>query len=237
MSSPVVSSRAVSSRAAALPTDEVERDLAAATSSPDVVVVGVDEVGRGALAGPVAVGACALRIVDGLVTTVLPEGVKDSKKLSPRRREALAPRIREAAQACAVGWASAAEIDEHGIMRALELASARALAEVAAATRIDAVLMDGTADVITPALTGVLDPLPHVRVRAKADRDCVSVAAASVLAKVARDTHMVVLDAAAPVYGWAGNKGYGSAAHREALVASGPHPEHRRSWNLLGDRR
>jgi ribonuclease HII len=227
----------VSTSSASAPTDELERDLAAHVPTSDVVVVGVDEVGRGALAGPVAVGACAIRIREGQVVSPLPEGVRDSKKLSPRRREALEPQIREAAWAQGIGWASAAEIDEHGIVRGLELASARALGEVARSTRIDAVLMDGNADVISPVLEGLLDPLPRVRVRVRADRDCVSVAAASVLAKVSRDAHMVALDELAPVYGWAGNKGYGSAAHRTAIAEHGAHPEHRHSWNLLGARR
>jgi ribonuclease HII len=219
------------------PTTAVEQALAAqvriarGTTDP-VVVVGVDEVGRGALAGPVAVGACAVLVAADGTLTPLPPGIRDSKSLTALRRTRLAPQITEAAAASAIGWAEAAEIDGIGIVPALELAATRALQTLR--IRIDAVIMDGVADVVTPALHGLLDPLPLVHVQPKADRDCVSVAAASVVAKVARDELMVGLDAQSPHYGWAGNKGYGSAAHRQAIAEHGAHTQHRHTWNLTG---
>lgn len=212
------------------PTTEAERAIAAALGG-SATVVGIDEVGRGAIAGPVVVGACALRIEDGRVTTPLPEGVRDSKALTARRREALVDPIREAAPGTALGWASAAEIDAHGILAALTLAAVRAVD--ALEVPVDAVLLDGNVDVLGAHLMpGADGGVPAVTLRVGADRDCVSVAAASVLAKVARDAHMVALADEAPVYGWASNKGYGAAAHRDALARVGAHSEHRRSWNL-----
>lgn len=198
----------------------------------DAVVVGIDEVGRGAIAGPVVIGACALLIRGGATAVPLPAGVRDSKALSAARREALVEPLRSSVHAHALGWASPAEIDEHGILPALTLAATRAIAAIPGP--IDAIIMDGSVDVITPALLGLLDPVPPVRLQVKADRDCLSVAAASVLAKAARDAHMVQLAEAAPDYGWAQNKGYASAVHREALRTRGLHEEHRRSWNLVG---
>lgn len=215
------------------PTLEVEAALARRLGDGPRIVVGVDEVGRGALAGPVAVGACALRFEDGH-DPVLPEGVRDSKKLTAKRREALVGPVREAALASAVGWASPAEIDEIGILPALTRAALRALTALDVA--IDAILLDGDVDVLTPALaaaaSGTGRPVPQVELRVAADRDCASVSAASILAKVARDARMVELDALAPDYGWASNKGYGAAAHREAIDRLGAHEHHRRSWRL-----
>ncbi|MGP9537799.1 ribonuclease HII [Brachybacterium sp. AOP43-C2-M15] len=211
------------------PTLVTETALAARRGPGTRIVVGVDEVGRGALAGPVAVGACAIEVVDGRPAP-LPEGVRDSKKLTARRREGLVAPILEAGRGGAVGWASAAEIDEVGIMAALTRAALRALD--ALALEIDAILLDGDVDVLTPALATAERPAPLVELRVAADRDCASVAAASILAKVARDAHMVDLDADAPEYRWASNKGYGSAAHREAIDRLGAHEHHRRSWRL-----
>lgn len=212
------------------PTLETELALAARCGPGPQIVVGVDEVGRGALAGPVAMGACALLIEDGAVAP-LPTGVRDSKALSARRREALVDPVREAAHASSVGWASAAEIDEVGIVEALTRSALRAL-EALELPRIDAVLLDGSADVLTGRLSADGRPAPLVELRVKADRDCASVSAASILAKVARDAVMVELDALAPEFAWASNKGYGSAAHREAIDRLGPHEQHRRSWRL-----
>lgn len=211
------------------PTLELELELAARRGPGRRVVVGIDEVGRGALAGPVAVGACALEIIDGQVVP-LPEGVRDSKKLTARRREALVDPILDAALGGAVGWASAAEIDGIGIMAALTRAALRALDSLD--LELDAILLDGDVDVLTAALTTAEHPAPLVELRVAADRDCASVAAASILAKVARDSLMIQLDAEAPDYAWASNKGYGSAAHREAIDRCGVHEHHRRSWRL-----
>lgn len=211
------------------PTLELELALAARRGPGRRIVVGIDEVGRGALAGPVAVGACAVEIIDGL-PPLLPDGVRDSKKLTARRREALVEPIRASAAGASVGWASPAEIDEIGIMPALTRAALRALESLA--LEIDAILLDGDVDVLSGALATADRPAPMVELRVSADRDCASVAAASILAKVARDARMVELDAMAPEYCWASNKGYGSAAHREAIDRLGAHEHHRRSWRL-----
>ncbi|MCS6712324.1 ribonuclease HII [Brachybacterium sp. EF45031] len=217
----------MTTRSRPAPTLQVETGLARQLRPHgEAIIVGLDEVGRGALAGPVVIGACAIRMVDAEPMTVLPPEVRDSKLLTPRRREALAPRIRQAAPT-ASGWASAAEIDELGILPALARAARRAL--TALELPVHAILLDGSVDVL--ARDG-LGAQASVTVRVGADRDCASVAAASVVAKVERDAHMQRLDADAPQYGWAGNKGYGSAAHRQALREYGAHPEHRRSWNL-----
>lgn len=214
---------------AAVPTLDLERELALQRGLGRQVVVGIDEVGRGALAGPVAVGAVALEFHDGEVAP-LPDGVRDSKKLTARRREALVDPIRDAVLAGAVGWAEPAEIDEIGIMGALTRAALRALE--ALDVDLDVILLDGDVDVLSSALAAADRPAPLVHLRVAADRDCASVSAASILAKVARDQRMVELDAEAPDYAWASNKGYGSAAHREAIDRLGPSDHHRRSWRL-----
>lgn len=220
---------------ASAPTLTAEVELARAAGPGERIVVGIDEVGRGALAGPVAMGACAVLARDGEIAE-LPAGVRDSKKLTARRREALVAPIRESALATTVGWASAAEIDEAGIMTALTRAALRALDALVlpAGARIDAILLDGNADVLSPALGARGGHVPAVALRVGADRDCASVAAASIVAKVARDAHLVELDALRPEYGWAGNKGYGSASHRAAIEAHGTCEHHRRSWRLGG---
>ena len=133
--------------------------------------------------------------------------------------------------ASAVGWASNDEIDEIGIMRALGLATIRALADLRAHGIVpeDAiVLLDGNYDYITPAgAQGCV-----VRPVIKADRDCASAAAASVIAKVARDALMTELHDELPAYNWASNKGYASPDHREAIREHGISPHHRASWSI-----
>ncbi|KUG51678.1 ribonuclease HII [Serinicoccus chungangensis] len=199
------------------------------------VLVGMDEVGRGALAGPVSVGVVA---IDASCRTA-PQGVKDSKLLTAAARERLVPRIRRWALAHAVGHAWPQEIDDLGIMAALRLAGERALAGLDA-TRPDLVLLDGNHDWLTdPAragLLGLLDgpPRPPVRTMVKADLRCSSVAAASVLAKVERDGLMVQASTEprhAP-YLWDQNKGYAAPEHQDALRRLGPSDWHRRSWNI-----
>ncbi|MFC7466332.1 ribonuclease HII [Brachybacterium sp. GCM10030252] len=214
------------------PTLDAELALASRCGPGRRIVVGIDEVGRGALAGPVAMGACAIEVIDGRAAA-LPEEVRDSKLLTARRREALVAPIRESILAGSVGWASAAEIDEIGIIRALTRAAVRAID--ALAIDIDAIVLDGNVDVLSAELARAADgarPTPVVELRVAADRDCASVAAASIFAKVARDAEMVALDALAPDYCWASNKGYGSAAHRRAIETLGVHEHHRRSWRL-----
>lgn len=219
----------------AVPTLRVERQL---MRDGAAVVCGVDEVGRGALGGPVTVGMVA---IDARVSRS-PAGVRDSKLLSPAAREALEPRIRRWARAHAVGHATAAEIDEIGIIAALRRAALRAWAQLSVPA--DVILLDGSHDWLTPPGQGsLLEPddtdalasgLPPVVTRVKADLTCTTVAAASVLAKTERDRVMVSLAADHPEYGWAQNKGYASPDHLAALGHRGPCPEHRRSWRLPG---
>ncbi|WP_424465978.1 ribonuclease HII [Pseudoclavibacter helvolus] len=205
------------------PTLDLERELL--RTAP--VVIGVDEVGRGAIAGPVAVGACA---VDGArVSLGAPAGIRDSKLLSAKRRLEAREGIEGWALGVGVGYASAAEIDEHGITACLGAAAKRALAELHAngVPVADAVvLLDGAHDWLTPCLSTPL----RVVVRPKADRDCTSVAAASVIAKLDRDAIMTSAAEAHPQYLWESNKGYGSAAHLAAITASGPSELHRHTW-------
>lgn len=204
------------------PTDLVERELFATGST---LIIGVDEVGRGAIAGPVAVGMSVMSASCG----AHPVGVRDSKLLSEKKRVELAPLLREWSVASAVGLASPQEIDELGIVHCLGLAAKRALGSLHVAgipVATSTILLDGNSDWLNPILSSPLD----VRTRVKADRDCVSVAAASVIAKVHRDELMVAAHEARPDFGWAGNKGYGSTQHMEAVRALGPSDFHRRTW-------
>jgi len=204
------------------PTLEVELGLLADGAT---CVIGCDEVGRGALAGPVGVGVAA---IDGTLGT-MPLGLRDSKMLSQPRREALAPLAVAWVLHSAVGLASANEVDEIGIIAALGLAGKRALAELFAAgvdVRGSVVLLDGNDDYLNKALATPLSVVTRIR----ADQDCASVSAASVIAKVHRDRLMIAADAATPGYGWSGNKGYGSAEHMAAIGRLGPTGLHRKSW-------
>jgi len=178
-------------------------------------VAGLDEVGRGALCGPVFAGAVILG--DEIDTS----GLDDSKRLTARQREALALRVRRDAHAVAIGVCQPDEIDRLNILRATQLAMRRAVE--ALARRPDLVLVDGHLPV--PALA-----LPQ-RAIVKGDAQSVSIAAASIVAKVARDAEMQRLDERFPGYGLSGNKGYGSEEHREALRRLGPSAAHRRSFH------
>ena len=202
------------------PTLTFERELFAGGAR---LIIGMDEVGRGALAGPVAVGVCAISSSDEF-----PTGLRDSKLLSAKRRVELDPLVRVWG-ACAVGDASAQEIDELGITRCLGLAGHRALValhELGVPVGDAVVLLDGKHDWLTPVLNS---PLPVVT-RIKADQDCGVVAGASVVAKVWRDDLMVSLSAEHPEFGWDGNKGYGAAVHMSAIATHGPTAWHRRTW-------
>lgn len=216
----------------AVPTFAVERGL---LQGPANTLAALDEVGRGALAGPVTVGA----VLVGVGIRDAPPGVRDSKLLSAAARRRLIEPIHSWAWACAVGHASAAEIDQRGIMGALRLAGFRALRRLPQPP--DIVLLDGTVDFLAhsadlfsnrAAAEDDVIPAGVVITRAKADRDCASVAAASVLAKVARDALMADLASRFPMYGWERNKGYGTADHAAAISSWGPCDEHRRSWRL-----
>ncbi|MEJ5887758.1 ribonuclease HII [Pseudokineococcus marinus] len=193
-------------------------------------MAGVDEVGRGALAGPVSVGVA---VVDAATRTA-PAGLRDSKLLAPEAREALAPRLRRWAPAHAVGHASAGEVDALGIVRALRLAGRRALEQLAVVP--DVVLLDGSHDWLsTPVPRGGARTDPWlVRTQVKADLRCAAVAAASVLAKTERDALLRDLGARDERYGWSGNKGYSAPDHLAALRRHGPCVQHRRSWRLPG---
>jgi ribonuclease HII len=207
-----------------VPTLEFERTLVA-TGEADVVIA-IDEVGRGALAGPVTLGAV---LVDGQ-TADAPAGVRDSKQLSARQREALAPRVRSWAIAAEVVDISATRIDEIGIMRALGEGAAQAAALVVrvCAPRNPVVILDGRYDFLTQ-----VDASWRVRTVVKGDATCASIAAASIIAKVHRDAVMRSMHTDLPEYGWDRNVGYATAAHRAALRDVGVSPHHRRSWRLL----
>lgn len=193
------------------------------------IIIACDEVGRGALAGPVAVGAA---VIDPARSRKrVPAGLRDSKLVPEARRPEVAARAAAFVQHSAVGWASSVEVDEIGIIRALGLAAVRAIADLRAHGVVPEealVILDGNHDYITPAGESTLTVRPIV----KADRDCASAAAASVIAKVARDTLMTGLHDDLPAYGWARNKGYASLDHREAISVHGMSMHHRHSWAI-----
>jgi ribonuclease HII len=205
----------------------VERALLASGAS---LVIGCDEVGRGAIAGPVGVGVAVL----DPDRKRIPPGLRDSKLLPEPDRVALDPRVRAWAAASAVGLAGNDEIDGGGISRALGTAGARAIGGLLAlgvGLGGAVVLLDGNWDWLTPGLIAAgLPVLPQVVTRIKADRDCASVSAASVVAKVHRDGLMIDRHDSHPVYGWRSNKGYASRFHYAAIDEHGPCDWHRRTW-------
>jgi len=193
------------------------------------LVIACDEVGRGALAGPVAVGAVVVDERDA--RRRVPEGLRDSKLVPEARRPEVAARAAAWVSESAVGWASSVEIDEIGIIRALGLAAVRALADLAArgvAVGDAIVILDGNHDYISAMSETALEVRPVV----KADRDCASASAASVIAKVSRDTLMGYLHDDSPEYMWSSNKGYASLEHRAAIRERGMSPHHRSSWAI-----
>ncbi|MFD1715884.1 ribonuclease HII [Amnibacterium flavum] len=192
-------------------------------------VIGCDEVGRGAIAGPVGVGLC---VVD--ISRRVPKGLRDSKLLSEPKRVELQPTVARWALWSSVGMASNEEIDAYGLTAALGLAGIRAF-EALCASGFDVtdsvLLLDGKFDWFTPgARAAGLTDAPPVTMRIKADMTCASVSGASVLAKVARDNLMIGHHDTHPHYGWVSNKGYGSAAHWAAINERGATPLHRHSW-------
>ncbi len=195
-------------------------------SFPGRVLAGVDEVGRGPLAGPVCAAAVVLpppaaeRVYAGALA-----GLTDSKQLSPARREAFYEVLSHIPEAAiGVGWCSAAEIDELNILCATHLAMRRAVE--ALPVRADHVFVDGL------PVKGL--PCPSTAI-VKGDAKSLLVAAASVVAKVLRDRYMRDLDVRFPRYGFAANKGYGAEGHVAALFRYGPCPEHRRSFRPVRD--
>ena len=183
------------------------------------LIAGVDEVGRGAWAGPVVAAAVILPLEQPSLRAAL-RGVNDSKLLSPRQRERLAGLIGEAALAVGVGGAGAAEVDRHGLLAATRAAMQRAIAMLA--PQPDALLIDAVD-------LSALVPLPQAS-PLYGDSRSLSIAAASIVAKVARDRWMAGLDERLPGYGFAEHKGYGTAAHCGALERLGVSDAHRRSF-------
>lgn len=200
------------------------------------VVVGLDEVGRGALAGPLTVGAV-------VITTdrLAPTSLTDSKLLTAAKREDLEEPIKEWAADWSLGSVTSQEIDQWGLRLALAVAATRAIDGLK--IRPSHALIDGSFNLLQAPLNvgfGV-DLPPELRYRrlpattlVKGDRKSATIAAASILAKVARDREMVALDDKFPEYGWSSNKGYGAPEHLAALKKLGPSPLHRVSWNIPG---
>jgi len=184
-------------------------------------VAGLDEAGRGALAGPVAVGAVILPNKKTLLSRTL-AGVRDSKQMTPLERESLAPRIQEIALTWSVAFASADEIDSQGIVCATRLAALRALNGLSLSPQY--------------LLTDFRLELPQLDISqtalVKGDVLCLSIAAASVLAKTARDELMRDLDTHYQGYGLGKHKGYGTQAHRSAMLRLGTSPIHRKSFQV-----
>ncbi|MBC7315883.1 MAG: ribonuclease HII, partial [Chloroflexi bacterium] len=184
------------------------------------LVAGLDEAGRGAWAGPVVAAAVIFPQFPEIPPALA--DVRDSKLLNPRQRERCYEAICRLALAWGVGQSSVEEIDTYGIAPATRLAMMRAVAGLSFLPRF--LLID--------AMRLEMLNLPQ-RSLIKGDRQCLSIAAASILAKVTRDREMIALDAALPQYGFARHKGYGTPQHRAALRTWGPSPEHRRSFAPL----
>lgn len=211
-----------------MPDFEIERRL---WRAGHVHVAGVDEAGRGCLAGPVVAAAVILP-----PDAHLP-GLDDSKKLSPEARDGLFDRIHAEALATGIGACSAPEIDRLNVLWASMEAMRRALADLA--LRPGAALIDGNR--VPPEASGARPAVGATAVSAsgvlmepvvKGDARSLSIAAASILAKVTRDRHMIALDLTVPGYGFAGHKGYPTAVHYAALAERGPSVHHRRSFRL-----
>jgi ribonuclease HII len=184
-------------------------------------VVGLDEAGRGALAGPVCVGAVVLPDDNPLLMQTL-SGVRDSKQLTPRKREELTPRIKEIARAWGIGFASADEIDAMGIVPATRLAASRALEAIPFLPEF--------------LLTDFRLELPELDVSqtalVKGDQRSLSIASASIIAKTARDELMIDLDSQYPHYGFARHKGYGTLIHRRMMEKLGFSIVHRKTFQI-----
>ena len=198
-----------------VPTREIEKAMWARGHD---VVVGIDEVGRGAWAGPLMVGAAVLP------RTTRVNGVRDSKLLTERRREFLFERIADWCVTWAVGAASQAECDLLGMSMAQKLAAARAIAGLSVVP--DVAVTDGTWDFVSPNVA-------QVELAVKADLRCLSVAAASILAKVVRDREMRMWAPHYPHWSFDTNKGYPCPVHKSALAGYGPSAIHRRSWVFM----
>lgn len=188
-----------------------------------VLVAGLDEAGRGAWAGPVTAGAAILHLEHHDLLAEL-DGVKDSKLCTPLMRDRLYDLVTNEAIAYGVGHASAAEIDEIGISAATRTAMMRALDTLN--HQPDALLIDGRYTRLSKTT------LPQ-KCLVRGEQQSISIAAASIVAKVSRDRLMIELDAQYPDYGFARHKGYGTAQHRQALQTHGPCPVHRYSFRPI----
>lgn len=193
-------------------------------------LIGLDEVGRGAVAGPIAVGAALL----ALPVAEFPEGLRDSKQLTALARRRMFPLVQQWLLHSSVGYATANEIDEYGITEAQSLAAARALRVVMAEhPQIQSklgIMLDGHFNWLAKGAAAELVAGAQLMFQPKLDRDSALVAAASVVAKVERDALMALRAEEHPHYGWERNCGYGSASHRAAIQQYGLTGEHRKSW-------
>lgn len=194
---------------------------------------GIDEAGRGPLAGPVFAAAVVLGDAGARIA-----GIDDSKKLSASRRELLAVRIKEEALAWAIASATSEEVDRLNILQATMLAMFRAVQQLPPDSMNGIIIIDGT-QIPRDLRPWALARQIAVEARPRADADVGEVGAASILAKTARDAYMIALHEQFPQYDFASHKGYGTAAHMAALAEHGPCAEHRRSfapvaqWRLL----
>jgi ribonuclease HII len=219
------------------PSLNLERELWASGAR---YLIGMDEVGRGAIAGPVAVGVAILDRTDPRIDLPWPANLKDSKLLSEKARVEILQPVKDWVVGHAVGLASAAEIDAHGIVHALATSASRALDSLLSDANLRRsiaqdgaiIILDGSHNWLGAKASGI-----PVIVRTKADRDCVSVAAASVISKVERDNLMIELASSYPEFGFEGHKGYASEGHIQAIRAVGPSEVHRHTWltKILGD--
>lgn len=183
-------------------------------------LIGIDEAGRGPLAGPVVAGACYISpALCGYF-----DDVNDSKKLTPKKRELIFERIQTLGVLYGVGFASAAEIDRYNILQATFLAMRRAAQKFLSIPNVFA-LIDGN----HPVRNLIIRQQPIIG----GDGKSLNIAAASIIAKVLRDRYMQTLETLYPGYGFAGHKGYGTPVHIEAITTLGPCPEHRRSFAPL----
>ncbi|MFM8779216.1 MAG: ribonuclease HII [Acidimicrobiaceae bacterium] len=190
-------------------------------------IVGIDEVGKGSWAGPLVIGIAMLsrELVFSDEPAVALGGVRDSKQLSELQREEIFDQVAARCMRWSIGAASALECDQLGMVEAQRLATARGFTALAEAS-VDVAIIDGRWDFVSPHARKVL-------VEVKADADCVSVAAASVLAKVSRDRMMRSLAGDYPQWHFDTNKGYPCPKHRAALQGYGPSAIHRTSWAFM----